>query len=225
MKYFILILLLFSATLAGESTNQFRVPHCSPIVRNLPIFEMTAYAKTGRAEVRSTVVLVGPNTWATSAHGVRYGEVKKIIIHLPKHKDIKAKVTWFDKDRDQAVLYGNSNNNRPIDSMSYDLAPLEQVWNIGYPGFSGGLIMSYTGFKVRYRKDGLLVTSAIGFKGMSGGATVRCVEGRVEFVGTITALVNHRVEIKTYTKKGVLHTDKTVTNNGITIISPMKFQK
>ncbi len=225
MKYFILVLLLISTTLAGDSSNQFRVPHCSPIVRNLPIFQMTAYAKTGRAELRSTVVLVGPNTWATSAHGIRYGEVKEIIIHLPKVRDIKAKVTWYDRDKDIAVLYGHSNNIRPIDSMSYDLAQHEQVWNIGYPGFGAGLIMSYTGFQVRYKKDGLLITSAIGFQGMSGGATVRCVDGRLELVGIITALINHRVEVKIYTKKGVIHTDKTVTNNGITIISPMKFQK
>jgi len=225
MKWFVIALLLVSTAIYGDSSNQYRTPHCSPIVRNLPIFEMTAYAKTGRSELRSTVVLVGPNTWATSSHGVRHGGVKKIIIYLPGRKEVKAKVTWFDKDKDIAVLYAKSNNIRPIDSMSFNLARHEQVWNIGYPGFGAGLIMSYTGFQVRHRKDGLLITSAIGFKGMSGGASVRCVDGHLELVGIITALVNHRVEIKIYTKKGVLHTDKTVTNNGITIISPMKFQK
>ena len=229
MKWFILALtisvLFISCGVSAEPTNQYRTPYCSPIVRSLPIFEMTAYAKTGRTELRSSVVLVGPNTWATSAHGIRYGKVKEIIIHLPKGKDIKAKITWFDKNNDIAVLYGNSDNIRPIDSMSFDLGEHEQVWNIGYPAFGRGLIMSYTGFQVRYRKDGLLVMSAIGFKGMSGGANVRCVDGRLELVGIITAMIKHRVEIKVYTKKGVVHTDKIVTNSGISIISPMKFQK
>lgn len=225
MKYFILILLLISTTLAGDATNLYRTPHCSPIVRNLPIFEMTAYAKTGRTELRSSVVLVGPNTWATSAHGIRFGEVKKIIIYLPGGREVKAKVNWFDKDRDIAELRGFSANIRPIDAMSYDLEQFEQVWNIGYPSFSAGLLMSYTGFQVRQRKDGLLVVSAIGFRGMSGGANVRCVEDRVELVGIITSIINHRVEVKVYTKKGVLHTDKTVTNSGISLVAPMKFQK
>ncbi len=233
MKYFILALtisVLFiscgvSAEPAAEPSNQYRTPHCSPIVRNLPIYQMTAYAKAGRSELVSTVVLVGPNTWATSSHGIRNGEVKKITISLPTG-EIEAKVTWFDKDLDIAVLHGNSYDIRPIDSMSFGIGEFEQVWNIGYPGMSDGLIMSFTGFKVRYNEQGLMVTTALGLNGMSGGATVRCVDDHLELVGIITAKVNHRIQKKIWTDKhGILHQKETLVNKGITIISPMKFQK
>jgi len=229
MKIFIMCLLVASFFIscispAQEPSNQFRVPYCSPIVRNLPIFPLHTKLAAGTKD--SSVVLVGPGTWATSSHGINHGkDIEKITITLRGGINVDAKLIWFDKAKDIATLSAKSYKIRPIDPMSYNIADLEQVWNIGYAGMANGELMSFTGFKVRYRKDALMIVNALAYGGMSGGATVRCVEGHLELVGIITALVQHAIELEVWTDKtGIIHQRRTLINSGQSIISPMKFQ-
>ena len=220
MKWFIIALVFVSTALVAEPSNQYRTPHCYPLVDSLPIYKMVA------DDAHSTVVLVGPNTWATSAHSVKDGKAKKITLYLPENKKVRAKITWFNEDKDIAVLHADSNNIRPIDSLTVDLIKYEQVWNIGYPSVAGSKMLSFTGFKIRYNKNNILIASVLGLHGMSGGANVRCVDGQLELVGIITALVKHTVNMRIWTDEdGILHSDRTVTNKGITLISPIRFQK
>ena len=220
MKWFIIAVLFMTTTLFAEPSNQYRTPHCYPDVENLPIYRIIV------GDLHSTVVLVGKNTWVTSAHSIDYGKTKKITIYLPGNKKIRAKITWFDDNKDVAVLDANSNNIRPIDRMTFDLIKYEQIWNIGYPAVAGGKILSFTGFQIRYNENNILVTSALGLHGMSGGANVRCVDDKLELVGIITSLVKHQTKMKIWTdEKGILHSDRTLTNKGITLISPIRFQK
>jgi hypothetical protein len=174
----------------------------------------------------SSVVLVGKDTWSTTAHGVKDGKAKKIILYLPGPREVIAKITFIDVGKDIAVLRASSRKIRPIDSMSFNLGDKEQIWNIGYAGIAGGELLSFTGFQVRYNKNAMLITTALALHGMSGGASIRCVDGRAELVGIITALVNHKVEHKIWTDEdGILHEKVTLTNKGISIISPIRFQK
>lgn len=176
----------------------------------------------------SSAVLVGKNLWATSAHGVMKDgkKAKKIKIYLPGGKEVTASIAFIDVGKDIATLSALSGNIRPIDAMSFNLADKEQVWNVGYAGIAAGELLSFTGFQVRYNKKAMLITTALGLHGMSGGANIRCVNGKAELVGIITALVNHKIDHKVWTDKdGVLHEKVTQTNKGITIISPIRFQK
>lgn len=214
-----LSIMFVSCSVSADSSNLFRTPHCSPHVQRLPIYQMT----TDRSA--STAVLVGPNTYATSSHGISDGKAKDITIYLPGGVEVNAIIAWFDKDKDIATLSAKSYNIRPIDSMSFNIGPHEQVWNIGYPSMANGELMSYTGFYVRYKKGGTMVVSALGLHGMSGGATVRCIGERIELIGIITALVNHKIESIVWTDEdGILHQKETITNNGISITTPMRFQ-
>ena len=206
-------------TTFADSSNQFRVPHCSPHVQRLPIYQMH------NNKSNSTVVLVGPNTFATSAHGVAYGNARDIVIFLP-NRTVKARIAWIDKDKDIAVLSAKSYNIRPIDAQSFDLADHEPLWNIGFPDVADGEMISFSGFKLRYNSRGLLVTSTLALHGMSGGANVRCMDDRLELVGIITNLVQNKIETKVWTDDlGVLHQKETLINKGVSLIVPMKFQK
>jgi len=218
MKWLILVMLLVSTSAFAEPSNMHRVPHCAPVIRNLPIYQITA------DDSHSSVVLVGKNTWATSSHSVKDGKAKKIKLYLPGPREVEAKITFINVEKDIAVLQADSRKIRPIDSMSFNLADKEQVWNIGYAGIAAGELLSFTGFQVRYNKGGMLVVSALGLHGMSGGANIRCVNGKAELVGIISSLVNHEIETKVWTDgAGILHSDRTLTNKGISIISPIRF--
>jgi len=228
-KHIILLIALLICTPAvahyndAAPSNQYRTPHCSPNVRDLPIFQMRAdKGKDSGRVTMSTTVLIAKNTWATSAHGIAFGKSARITIFLPGAREVEAKITWFDKGKDIAILEANSYKIKPIDSMSYDIGDHEQVWTIGYPGISDGLLMSFTGMFVRYSSNYQIVATSIGMKGMSGGALVRCVDGRAELFGIITNLVKTVVEMKIWTDgDGVLHSDRTVTNSGVSLSTPI----
>lgn len=207
----------------SEPSNQYRTPHCSPNVRELPIFQMRADKgkDSGRVSM-SSVVLIAKNVWATSAHGVAAGKSHRITIFLPGAREVEAKVTWKDVGKDIAILSAESYNIKPMNSMSFNIGEHEQVWTLGYPGFSDGLLMSFTGMFIRYNKDYQIVATSLGLSGMSGGALVRCVDNRLELFGIITNKVNHQVNMKVWTDKdGILHSQKTITNSGVSLSTPI----
>ena len=222
---FILSLFMVYSIAVAEPTNQFRTPHCSPIVRNLPIYQIQANLGKGKEHqiLNSSVVLIGKNTWATASHSVAWGKSTKIKIFLPGGREVPANITWSHRSKDIAVLSASSFNIKPIGSMSFDLEQHEQVWNIGFPTVAGGDLLSFTGMFVRYNKNAMAVTTALGLSGMSGGATVRCVDGRLELVGIITATTQEAFNATVWTDDdGMLHTKHIQMNAGSTIISPIR---
>jgi hypothetical protein len=194
------------------------------MVRNLPIYQLQA--DLGKKKpydiLNSTVVLIGKNTWATSAHSVAWGKSDKIKIFLPGPREVIAHITWSHRGKDIAVLSAPSYDIKPINSMSFDLGQHEQVWNIGYPTVGGGDLLSFSGMFVRYNRNAMAVTTALGLSGMSGGATVRCVNEKLELVGIITAMTQEAYNVKVWTDEdGMLHSKHVQINGGSTIISPI----
>lgn len=211
----------------SEPSNQFSPPHCATNIRKLPIHLMRADKGKGSGRVTmSSAVLIAKNTWATSAHGVANGESHRVTIFLPGAREVEARVTWFDVGKDIAILSGDSYNIRPMDSMSFDIGEHEQVWSIGYPGIYDSQLVSFTGMFVRYNDNAQIISTTLGLKGMSGGALVRCVEGRLELFGIITNLVKTVIKETVYTNKdGILHIERVLTNSGVSLSTPITAAK
>jgi hypothetical protein len=139
------------------------------------------------------------------------------------HRSVTAKVTLLDIQNDVAYLSAPSDGLVPIPPMTKALAEHEPVWNIGFPGIFDRRMVSYEGMFARYENDGRITVSAMGWGGMSGGATLRCNGKHVEMIGTITATKRSLLSAKFWTdEKGVVNSEKIYVNSGFTLIAPIK---
>lgn len=220
----ILSVLLLSAPLHAASPNSYRAPTCELDIHKLPIFNLSA-KRTKQTHDKftsnSSVVLIGKNLWRTTAHSIGYNKNAYIKIIAP-HVTLVAKVILIDIEGDVAYLRADSGNLKPIPPLSKELAVNELVWNIGFPGLFDRRLMTLEGMFARVERQKIIV-SAIGYGGMSGGATVRCNGERLEMVGTITAIKRTILSSKVWTDdKGVLHSEKIYVNSGYTIVAPIK---
>ena len=235
MKWLLLFVLLITTSaqafhpheLAAEPSNMFRAPHCA-ITLDLPIYQLIAQntgADDPQQVARSTVTLVGKNTWVTTAHSVLDGEADKITIYTPNITEISATIRWVDVAKDIAILTADSGDITPMAGMSSPIVQWEQVWTIGYAGIRPEYLISFTGAFVRYTTDGLIVANSIALNGMSGGPLMRCVDGKPELFGIITNLFQHAIKHVQYLEGGVLYDFKLVTNNGISLSTPVLLKK
>ena len=226
MRFLILALCLVfasanAANVEHEVSKLYRAPSCNPLITELPIFPILA--KQNASTKHSSVVLIGKNKWATSAHSIFDGEHTSITIFVGVEKEVQAIPTFVDLRADVAILRGASGDIKPVEPLTYDIQKFEQLWNIGFPSITNNELLSFTGMHVRYNKRGQMVTTALGLNGMSGGATFRCAGEKLEYVGVITALIKDRIDTKVHTDEdGILVKTITYTNSGISLISPLR---
>jgi hypothetical protein len=225
MRIWIIILAFIASTVQAAPLNTFNTPTCIDDVRALPIYNLTAKAsKTTDDDLSlySSVVLIGKDLWRTTAHSVGYQMDGYIRINMP-HKTITATVMLLDIASDVAYLRAPSDGLTPIPPLSGTLKQNQPVWNIGFPGIFDRRLVSYSGMYARHEKDGRITVSAMGWAGMSGGATVTCNGNILEMVGTITATRRSILSTKVWTDdKGVLNREKIYVNSGYSIIAPIK---
>lgn len=229
MKWFILLIFIVTSSANAhesnaEPSNMYRVPECSPVLKEIPIFEIFSRNTETSDTAKSTVTLVGKDTWATAAHSVIDGTADDITIYTPGITETKATIRWVDVGKDLAILSADSGDIKPMKSLTGNIGKFEQVWTIGYPGFAAEL-MSFTGTFVRYDKANFAVANAIAFNGMSGGALARCHEGELEVFGIITNLIQHKFAHVQFIQNGILHDFKKVTNSGVSLSTPILLKK
>ena len=223
MSRWILLLTLVMSAAQAAPPNTYRTPSCFSDVRELPIYNLIAKLKeTSELEINSSVVLIGKDLWRTTAHSVGYNMDAHVTIITPT-ANVVATVWLMDIGKDVAYLHGDSGTLIPIPPSSKNLALNEPVWNIGFPGLFDRRLISVEGMYARTEKDGNIVVSAIGYGGMSGGASVRCNGKRLEMVGTIKSTNRAKLSEKVWTDEhGVLHVHTIYVNFGFTNIAPIK---
>lgn len=224
MRHLLAICLLFSFTTASAKLDLTHVvPMCHMDIETLPIRllevvneEVDVAGNQAIYSITGTVFLVDDNTWMTAAHII---DDHAIVINTHNADGSRTPLTIIKSipEMDLVVLSGDSTGLTPI--MVDDRLPIEElVYNIGYPGFAGDVLVSYAGI-ITGTTETKIQTNAAVFSGMSGGPVLWCDGDVLTAFGAIHAfgLGTEHVSVVTTTGIRVI----TITrNNGYSYVIP-----
>lgn len=192
--------------------NNASMPPCVDDINKLPIFLITANMRAG-IDFRGTAFLIDDETWVTAAHVID-GDVEEMLIHTPT-ANLIATLQSVDVTNDIAILTTRSvPEYDPLSVKFDDLLFMEDIWNVGYPGWAGMNEVISSGKVFGHSSIGMLYTSATVMQGMSGGPTLSCNGPIVEVSSVISMFAKELFSETTLIIDGVQTVEKVYINTG-----------
>jgi len=188
-------------------------PPCVNDLNNLPIFELRARMSVGES-FRGTTFLIDDTHWITAAHVVK-GKIESLSIYTGNGV-VNGKLVYYDEVADVAVIKTPLvSDYDPIDVKKDEAFFLDDVWNVGYPGWAADKKVISSGKVIGY-SEGMIFTNASVMTGMSGGPTLSCNGDSLEANGVISLFSKELLSVRKVKNAddGRMEIEKTYINTG-----------